>query len=88
MFRCNWFLFVLAALLAMAVFAAGCSRPRQEIVPAFHAGQLVELRLTGERGQVTYVNAICGKAYYEVRLASKERSYVISVYEYELEASE
>jgi hypothetical protein len=65
----NWLLWVLAALLSLTVFAAsGCS-PGAGPKP-FRAGEFVELRLTGERGQIVFVDYLWGPPTYRVRIAT------------------
>lgn len=66
----DWFLWVLAALLSLTVFAAsGCSSG--DGPKPLRAGEFVELKLTGERGQITLISRPYlsgGRVYYEVRL--------------------
>ena len=61
----DWFLWVLAALLSLVVFAAsGCSSDGPK---PLRAGDFVELRLTGDRGQIVTVS--CFNPPYRVRVA-------------------
>ncbi len=62
----DWFLWVLAALLSLIVFtASGCSKSGPK---RLRAGDFVVLRLTGERGQITFVSNLWAPPTYRVRV--------------------
>jgi len=73
---------LLLALLLVCV--VGCGSPPGPD-PLFHTGQIVKLRVNGQRGQITHVGRwiITGVPLYEVRIGPE---YKITVEEFELEA--